>query len=180
MGYKDQPTNLGEVHEPIGGKPANATPYNSHPVQPFGASGGSPVNPHPENIHPLAADLGWVKLGPELYVNGNFATDLSGWTFTGGVWVWDNGLASMTSGALASNLTQGVGEVGESFQLRFDIVESNNSTFYTQGQGGSATVTSVVGKYLYRIDATEIAIGVRGSGPWIGKVDNLTLRKILN
>jgi len=60
MGVKDQPVDLGKWYEPVGGVPANASPYNSHPVQPFGASGGSPTNASPINTHPLAADLGWL------------------------------------------------------------------------------------------------------------------------
>ncbi len=60
MGIKDQPVNLGPVYEPVGGAPARATPYNSHPKQPFGASGGSPPRATPYNIHPLASALGWL------------------------------------------------------------------------------------------------------------------------
>lgn len=64
MAIKDQPADLGEWYEPVGGAPGRTNPGNVHPAQPFGASGGAPARATAINTHPLAANIGWLPKVP--------------------------------------------------------------------------------------------------------------------
>ena len=180
MGYKDQPTDLGPVYEPVGGKPDRATPYNSHPVQPFGASGGSPDRANPLNIHPLAENMGWYKYGPERVINGSFEADTN-WTKGVG---WSIGGGSANAIAAASDIYQGgVGVIAAiSHKVTFTVSNYSAGEVRVALLGAATPYVSGNGTYSFTLTPTNsdtfLYISAKIGG-FSGSIDNVSVKEVL-
>ena len=117
--------------------------------------------------------------GAELVTNGDFATDLSGWTITDPVGVtveWTaNGVRILTDGT-GGGANQAVLVIGKSYYLEFD---------YT-AVSGSLKLDSIIGtldttkKYTLEFIATQTHLTFyRRSGAAEGIIDNVSVKEVL-
>lgn len=125
--------------------------------------------------------------GPELVLNGDFETDLAGWTVTAGVAVWDAGAALVGDAALSTTIRTAVAipvEVGKTYVLRFDvtgnIVSSSvgtTSSNSTQLAGANATLGANERTFT-AIASTAWLRFSRSANATKARLDNVSLREL--
>jgi hypothetical protein len=193
--------------EPVGGRPANSTAFNSHPAWQAGASGGGPpsgsaFSKHlgPEWITDLTADLQYlfnglslpdtltsgplvvqdaVSYGPELVVNGGFDTDTA-WTKPTGCSI-SNGAAQFSGVAAYQQLIQGTAVVGKNYRVQMDVVSVTSGSVRARAGSSNGPDISVPGTYVNEVVATlATGIGViTGPSGFTGTIDNISVREVI-
>ena len=129
-----------------------------------------------------------TKIGDELVTNGNFVTDLSGWTLSLDTPpVWDNGMMKMTSdGITFSRADQSFStEIGAKYKFKIDKLVNNQNITIKIGNGiGNGNVLnqilSSVSEYTFTITAISTTTYIRvedGSGTNGGYVSNISVQQ---
>jgi len=125
--------------------------------------------------------------GSEEVVNGDFATDLSGWVNNNNFWNWSNGKAFMPLTSSANILNQECLVIGAKVRLTFDIEIVSGSFIIRQGPDSSfatgATTIAIVtssGSYSYYFTVDESFLGFwRAESNTSGSIDNVSVKEII-
>jgi len=128
-----------------------------------------------------------ATLGSELVTNGDFTSDLSGWTDSGATWSWVTGSAKHTSGSI-SNLSQNV-TVTSTYTYLIDFTisgrTSGNVTItlgaVTLVDNGATTTWSGNGtnkRTLVAAASGSVALTIVPSSTFDGSIDNISLRVV--
>ena len=127
-----------------------------------------------------------LELGSELVTNGDFETDVSGWTTGSGFSIdWDNGAAYIErSGGINDAPKQNIGlETGKYYKVQVDISQlsdqvsvylgtpslANEARFYVTGQGLNGIV---------RATGTDVYIAPTGDPTATCTIDNISVREL--
>jgi hypothetical protein len=128
-----------------------------------------------------------ATLGSELVTNGDFTSNLSGWTDSGATWSWVTGSAKHTSGSI-SNLSQNVTVTStNTYLIDFTISgrTSGNVTItlgaVTLVDNGATTTWSGNGtnkRTLVAAASGSVALTIVPSSTFDGSIDNISLRVV--
>ena len=137
--------------------------------------------PMQEGAGTTAYDGSSKENGPDLIVNGDFATD-SDWT-KGAGWSIGGGVASHDASLGPGDLYQDFNlNVGSSYKITIEITATDTTELYFMTDSGDyVEVTgSPIGvhSHVFVADESSHRVGVRGSGNWDGSVDNITLEEL--
>ena len=126
-------------------------------------------------------------LGDELVTNGDFATDLSGWTLSNtdvsNTIVWNNGRADMTAdGTTALLLSQTVFEVGKTYKIELDAYNITGTGFkiYDVGSGEVLAIQSD-GHYTVYHTTSSTSFDLyryQGGTSASGEFDNISVKEV--
>jgi hypothetical protein len=124
-------------------------------------------------------------IGSELVVNGDFATDLSGWNFAGtdatNTITWNNGRVEMIAdGSTALKLAQSIFEVGKTYEIEFDAYNITGAGFKVFDGGTILTVQSD-GHYKFYHTALSSPFNVyrnTASQASSGEFDNISVKEV--
>ena len=114
----------------------------------------------------------------ELVVNGDFATNLSGWAAAGGGWSWDNGTAKLNGDGSLQTLTQFNTPVGKTYEATVNVsnLSGNLIAFY----GGTPNQSLQNGVNTYRFTSVSNTTQFkRGSGIVTANIDNVSIKEIV-
>jgi hypothetical protein len=112
----------------------------------------------------------------ELITNGDFATDLTGWT-AGTGWAHSSGTATKTAGT-AANLSQVVTTVaGQTYLLSADATRSAG-TLTVEAVGATVQTLTATGRVMAQFTATgtSTTISFNGDASFAGTVDNVSVK----
>jgi hypothetical protein len=117
------------------------------------------------------------NLGPELIVNGDFATDLTGWS--GANWAWSAGTALHTAGSTgALSQASRPAIVGKKYKITYMIGAMTAGTLIMSFGGVSGAAKSENGTYTEYVIATSTAvIAFTPSTDFNGSLDNISLKE---
>ena len=124
---------------------------------------------------------GLPTMGSELVTNGDFASDLSGWTVTGSDWVWDSGTVLHNIGNTTA-LYQGISITnGTRYQVGFDFTSPAGSVIITFGSmigsyflSGNQTYT-----FAFRATSTGTAnLTFTPTSAFDGTINNITVKAV--
>ena len=137
--------------------------------------------PMQEGAGTTAYDGSSTENGPDLIVNGDFATD-SDWT-KGAGWSIGGGVATHDSSLGPGDLYQDFNlTIGKSYKITIEITATDTTELYFMTDSGDyVEVTgSPIGvhSHVFVADDSLHRVGVRGSGNWDGSVDNITLEEL--
>jgi len=132
-----------------------------------------------------------VILGLELITNGNFLTNLDGWTLSSSTPpIWDNGMMKMTSdGATFSRADQSfVTKIGAEYKFKISKLVNNQTVLVKIGNSISGSnvlnqTISSIDEYTFTITAISTTTYIRledGSGTDGGYVSNISVKEDLN
>lgn len=139
----------------------------------------------------LDKSKGLVK-GPELIVNGTFATDVSGWTASAGVSItWESGAARVVvspasfGGVFSTNFTTVIGTTYEVLATISDNTGGNASVI-AQTSGGSniGSIATAVGNGTYRgvftatTTLSRLFVGNTNSAATSRLLDNISIKEL--
>ena len=135
----------------------------------------------------LTGWLGSPTLGSELVVNGDFATDLSGWalinTDVNNTIVWNRGKALMTgNGDIALLLSQTVFEVGKTYRIELDAYNITGAGFKLYDSGEYLKIQSS-GNYIVYHTAITTALNIyryQSGAASSGEFDNVSVKEVFN
>lgn len=119
--------------------------------------------------------------GADLITNGDFATDLSGWTTTG--WIWNAGQAEAPALTTPNNLTQTIPAMAGIlfWRVTFDVagLAAGDEVRVSLGGGGYA-VFDQIGSYdvIMRNTGTSIIFTVPVTNTANTLIDNVTLQQV--
>ncbi len=117
-------------------------------------------------------------LGTELVTNGNFATNLTGWTGTN--WSWSSGTALHTAGATASlSQSSTAGVIGDTYKVEFTISAATVGSvrMYFGGVWGGLKSTNAT--HTEYITATSVdTFLIEPTSDFDGKIDSVSVKKI--
>lgn len=120
------------------------------------------------------------QLGPELVINGGFASDTA-WT-KGAQWTIAAGVATK-AGAGTSLLQQSIAVVvGRSYTVTFTITDNPTagdgmSVFLGQTSGAIRTTAGTYTQTLVPGLGTNLEFLARGGGAWEGSIDNVSVKE---
>jgi hypothetical protein len=134
-----------------------------------------------ESGHDVTFDNISVKETGELVVNGTFDYGLSSWAVnnpgTGVGWVWDNGVAKVSSTADGRNLSQAMMTVGESYIVTFNKQGTGTLDLYYNGASAYKRVSEAtvgdISFYLKNVTSETITFFCGEVGV---SVDNVSVR----
>ncbi len=126
---------------------------------------------------------------PNLVTNGDFVTDLSGWTLSLDTPpIWDNGMMKMTSdGITFSRADQSfVTQIGAEYKFKINKLVNNENITIKIGDGiGNGNVLnqtlSSISEYTFTINAVSTTTYIRvedGSGTDGGYISNISVKKV--
>ena len=117
-------------------------------------------------------------IGSELITNGDFATDLSGWTNTGGI-IWNAGKAEYTGAT--GNFYQGILTVGKLYLITFDWTRtSGDLRVYVGGAPQASTIsTGTSGSFEIQAPALSDANINLYSYGFTGSIDNVSVKEVI-
>jgi len=119
------------------------------------------------------------NFGPELITNGDFVTDLTGWTGTN--WAWSAGTALHSAGATAA-LTQAAcpAVIGKKYKVAYTISGRTAGTLTLSFGGISGSAKNDNGTYIEYIIATSTdAIAFTPSTDFNGALDNISVKEMV-
>ena len=115
---------------------------------------------------------GGGELGPQLVTNGDFATDLTGWS--GGGWTWEAGAARSAAGA--NPLTQAtlVPTVGATYEVTFTASTGGVRVYL----GGGYVMRG--GDTVYITAGSTDPLQIIPEPTFAGTVDNVSVRQVIS
>jgi len=119
----------------------------------------------------------WVSSN-ELVVNGDFATDLSGWATI--EWFWDNGAAKIDSDALYKSIKQDILTVGSYYEIELDVTEFITGALAVKCGAGTDVNISSVGHKKVTVQATDIKFELLNTQAVTQcSIDNVSIKEII-
>ena len=125
----------------------------------------------------IQGQINMNKLGDDLVVNGDFATD-SDWS-KGSGWSIQDGIASHTGGA--SYLSQSILEPNRQYKVNIKVLQANGSNFVQiyMGNSPASVLIQDVGEYQYIFTSQSIqtlGFALRGVGDV--SIDNVSVQQV--
>ena len=122
-------------------------------------------------------------LSSELVVNGDFATD-SDWN-KGTGWSINAGEAILTNGGGSLSKTDGIFEVGKTYEFSIEITSISLGAFSPKTNTGQNIFSSVtlntVGVHTSTFTVTSgVNLQIRASGTTTGSIDNVSVKEIID
>ena len=123
-------------------------------------------------------------LGDELVVNGDFATDLSGWSNITGNTSWDNGTMLVSSPSLTQFAARQAlaMTLGGSYQVNFSIVETSGgsaSVYLANNAGGFFYETSIGYYSNIMTNSPSLIVAARVATGTTVKLDNVSVKRLI-
>ena len=117
-------------------------------------------------------------LGADFITNGDFATDLTGWSGTN--WTWNSGTAKHSSGTTALTQAAATVVVGTVYKLTFDLIFSGTGSITPScgGMNGLAHVASATGIVWYFTATATTALSFIPTTGNTSAIDNVKLQAI--
>jgi len=125
----------------------------------------------------------WVGSN-ELVVNGDFATDLSGWSDITGNTSWDNGAMLVSSPSLTQFAARQAlaMTLGASYQVNFSIVETSGgaASVYLSNDAGGLFYETSIGYYSnIMTNNSSLIVAARVSTGTTVKFDNVSVKQVI-
>ncbi len=123
-----------------------------------------------------------LGLGPELVINGDFATD-SDWN-KGSGWSINAGEAILTNGGGSLSKSDGIFVVGKTYKFSIEITSISLGAFSPKTNTGqnifSSVILNTVGVHTSTFTVTSgVNLQIRASGTTTGSIDNVSLKEVL-
>ena len=120
----------------------------------------------------------------ELVVNGDFATDLSGWSDITGNTSWDNGAMLVSSPSLTQFAARQAlaMTLGASYQVNFSIVETSGgaASVYLSNDAGGLFYETSIGYYSnIMTNNSSLIVAARVSTGTTVKFDNVSVKQVI-
>jgi hypothetical protein len=114
----------------------------------------------------------------ELITNGDFNTDINGWT-NGNGFSWEAGEAKKIAGSSHDYLTQNILTVGKTYIFTIDVRGTGSNSFIQIYSGGSHFLYNTDGTYTNTFVATDDKFKVRGVANSTSLfIDNVSVKEV--
>lgn len=124
----------------------------------------------------LEHDADWR--GPELVVNGSFASGGAGWAQTGSSWTFSDGVAKILVAGTPSTLSQTIGSAKKAYILEISVTATIGTLAISLGGTAIADVGSGSHQYLRIYGSSHSELRITNNAGFSGSIDNVSLQEV--